>query len=190
MPRSSAKRDEFASAVQEIVIHDLSHNGLTLESVTISSLDQTDPTQLQERNVFDAGGQRAGTFICYESIFPDEIREFAANGAQVLVNISNDGWFGEHGMAGQLAETVWWYQDSRGYHTEALVTQRHALAAARAREDRAGEASALHHLGTFLGFRNRPTGGPEPLQRRAGADFEYHVQILRAWIYRPRDIDR
>src|SRR3954452_18963797 len=53
-----AKRDEFASAVQEIVIHDLAHNGLTLESVTISSLDQTDPTQLQERNVFDAQGLR------------------------------------------------------------------------------------------------------------------------------------
>jgi uncharacterized membrane protein YqiK len=53
-----AKRDEFASAVQQIVIHDLAHNGLTLESVTISSLDQTDPTQLQDRNVFDAQGLR------------------------------------------------------------------------------------------------------------------------------------
>ena len=41
-----AKRDEFASAVQEIVTHDLASNGLTLESVTISSLDQTDPSQL------------------------------------------------------------------------------------------------------------------------------------------------
>jgi flotillin len=53
-----AKRDEFASAVQEIVTHDLASNGLTLESVTISALDQTDPTQLQERNVFDAQGLR------------------------------------------------------------------------------------------------------------------------------------
>lgn len=53
-----AKRDEFASAVQQIVVHDLAHNGLTLESVTISSLDQTDPSQLQERNVFDAQGLR------------------------------------------------------------------------------------------------------------------------------------
>lgn len=52
------KRDEFASAVQEIVTHDLASNGLTLESVTISALDQTDPTQLQERNVFDAQGLR------------------------------------------------------------------------------------------------------------------------------------
>src|SRR5205814_6304252 len=53
-----AKRDEFASAVQEIVTHDLATNGLTLESVTISSLDQTDPSALQERNVFDAQGLR------------------------------------------------------------------------------------------------------------------------------------
>src|SRR5688572_4029669 len=53
-----AKRDEFASAVQAVVTHDLASNGLTLESVTISALDQTDPTQLQERNVFDAQGLR------------------------------------------------------------------------------------------------------------------------------------
>src|ERR687896_174480 len=53
-----SKRDEFASAVQQIVTHDLASNGLTLESVTISALDQTDPTQLQERNVFDAQGLR------------------------------------------------------------------------------------------------------------------------------------
>jgi flotillin len=53
-----SKRDEFASAVQQIVTHDLASNGLTLESVTISSLDQTDPSQLQERNVFDAQGLR------------------------------------------------------------------------------------------------------------------------------------
>lgn len=53
-----SKRDEFATSVQQIVIHDLAHNGLTLESVTISSLDQTDPAALQERNVFDAQGLR------------------------------------------------------------------------------------------------------------------------------------
>jgi len=41
------------------------------------------------------GGQKLGVFICYESIFPDEIRQFAANGAQVFVNVSNDGWFGD-----------------------------------------------------------------------------------------------
>jgi uncharacterized membrane protein YqiK len=53
-----SKRDEFAGKVQQIVTTDLASNGLTLESVTISALDQTDPSQLQERNVFDAQGLR------------------------------------------------------------------------------------------------------------------------------------
>ena len=48
-----------------------------------------------ERRVFDLHGTKTGVFICYESIFPDEVREFAANGGQVFVNISNDGWYGE-----------------------------------------------------------------------------------------------
>ena len=41
------------------------------------------------------------TFICYESIYPGEIREFARNGAQLLINISNDGWFGKSEAAEQ-----------------------------------------------------------------------------------------
>ncbi len=41
-----------------------------------------------------AGERRIGTFICYESAFPDAVRKFVAAGAGLLVNISNDGWFG------------------------------------------------------------------------------------------------
>ena len=44
-----------------------------------------------------AGSERLGTFICYESIFPDEVRLGPLQGAQVLVNISNDGWYGDSG---------------------------------------------------------------------------------------------
>jgi apolipoprotein N-acyltransferase len=42
-----------------------------------------------------------GTFICYEAIFPGEIRRFAANGAELLINISNDGWFGRSAAPAQ-----------------------------------------------------------------------------------------
>ena len=49
------------------------------------------------RSPLDAGGRRLGVFICYESIFPDEVRQFAVQGAQVFVNISNDGWYGDSG---------------------------------------------------------------------------------------------
>ena len=53
------------------------------------------------REPLDAGGTKMGAFICYESIFPDEIRQLAANGAQVFVNISNDGWYGDSGAYAQ-----------------------------------------------------------------------------------------
>ena len=39
-------------------------------------------------------GYTFGTFICYEAIYPGEVRHFAANGADLYINISNDGWFG------------------------------------------------------------------------------------------------
>ncbi len=52
----------------------------------------------------DAGGQRLGMFICYESIFPDEVRQGPLQGAQVLVNISNDGWYGDSGAWKQHLE--------------------------------------------------------------------------------------
>jgi apolipoprotein N-acyltransferase len=48
-----------------------------------------------ERQVFSTGGHRYGVFICYESIFGDEIRQFAQMNADVLVNISDDGWYGD-----------------------------------------------------------------------------------------------
>ena len=50
-----------------------------------------------DRTVFVLEGHRIGTFICYESVFPDEIRVFADRGAEVFINVSNDGWFGDTG---------------------------------------------------------------------------------------------
>jgi apolipoprotein N-acyltransferase len=40
------------------------------------------------------GGHRVGTFICYESAFPELVRRFADGGGEVLVNLTNDGYFG------------------------------------------------------------------------------------------------
>ena len=47
------------------------------------------------------GDFKFGTFICYEAIYPGEIRKFAAEGANLLINISNDGWFGKSAAAEQ-----------------------------------------------------------------------------------------
>jgi apolipoprotein N-acyltransferase len=53
------------------------------------------------RAPLDAGGTRLGVFICYESVFPSEVRQFANQGAQVFVNLSNDGWYGDSGAYAQ-----------------------------------------------------------------------------------------
>ncbi len=52
-------------------------------------------TRGQVRTVFLLNGHRYGVFICYEAVFADEVRQFARRGAQVLVNISDDGWYGD-----------------------------------------------------------------------------------------------
>jgi apolipoprotein N-acyltransferase len=49
----------------------------------------------RERTVFRLNGHRYGVFICYESVFADEVRQFSRLGAEVLVNISDDGWYGD-----------------------------------------------------------------------------------------------
>ncbi len=46
-------------------------------------------------------GYKFSVFICYEAIYPGEVRAFTARGAQILVNISNDGWFGTSAAAEQ-----------------------------------------------------------------------------------------
>ncbi len=45
-----------------------------------------------------------GIFICYEDIFPQLVRRLTLAGAQVLVNISNDSWFGDSAAARQELE--------------------------------------------------------------------------------------
>ncbi len=57
-------------------------------------------TRGTERNAFlldtqDGGRHRYGVFICYEAVFADEVRMFAKHGAEVFVNISDDGWYGD-----------------------------------------------------------------------------------------------
>jgi apolipoprotein N-acyltransferase len=52
------------------------------------------------------GEHRLGTFICYESVFPNFVRQFVSGGAEVLVNISNDGWFGRTAARAQHLSMV------------------------------------------------------------------------------------
>ena len=58
----------------------------------------------EERFVFESGNVRFSVLICYEAIFPRLVREFVDGGADVLVNITNDVWYGRTSMPSQHAQ--------------------------------------------------------------------------------------
>jgi apolipoprotein N-acyltransferase len=47
-----------------------------------------------EFTVFKCPNFQFGTTICWENIFADLVRRFVKNGAQFIVNITNEAWFG------------------------------------------------------------------------------------------------
>jgi apolipoprotein N-acyltransferase len=58
----------------------------------------------QHGSQYKVGNLSGGPFsvyICYEAIFPNEVRRFNLAGAQLFVNISDDGWFGGSGAPAQ-----------------------------------------------------------------------------------------
>lgn len=84
------KREEFASAVHTSVMTDLKHNGLTLESVTISKLDQTPPSALNPNNVFDAQGLRRIAQITNEASVERNKIEMEATKLMKLQGVEKD----------------------------------------------------------------------------------------------------
>jgi apolipoprotein N-acyltransferase len=57
-----------------------------------------------EQTIFDSGVGKFGVLICFESTFSGFTRRYVRNGADFLVNITNDGWFGNNQGPVQHAE--------------------------------------------------------------------------------------
>jgi apolipoprotein N-acyltransferase len=78
-----------------------------LPGVNIIPVMVGDFTPGAEYKLMQVSDVRFGVFICFESAFPSITREFARGGADVLINISNDGYLGHTPVMRQhLANTV------------------------------------------------------------------------------------
>jgi apolipoprotein N-acyltransferase len=82
--------------------------------------------------------------ICYESIYPDYVRQFTFKGAQVIFIITNDGW----------------WKETSGYQQHNMYAQLRAIESRRyiARAANTGISSIINHLGTIetsLGWNQR-----------------------------------
>jgi len=64
----NSDRESFIEEVTKFITQDLEQNGLKLETVTISQLDQTDPGTLKDNNIFDAQGKRTIAEITQEQL--------------------------------------------------------------------------------------------------------------------------
>jgi apolipoprotein N-acyltransferase len=81
-----------------------------------------------------AGGATlsAGVPICYELIFPDEVRRFVGAGAELLLAITNDAWYGRTGAPYQFlvmtamrsAETRVWTARAANTGVSAVIDDR------------------------------------------------------------------
>jgi apolipoprotein N-acyltransferase len=71
----------------------------------------------------EVDGHRIGGTICYEAIFPALVRRFAAEGAELLVNVTNDAWYGTTSAPYQhLAMAVFRAVENRRYLVRAANT--------------------------------------------------------------------
>ncbi len=60
----------------------------------------------EARTVFSGPEARFSALICYDSVFPGFVRSFVDRGAEFLVVITNDGWFGRTSGPYQHAESA------------------------------------------------------------------------------------
>lgn len=143
------RRDEFAERVKEHVKLDLESNGLLLESVTISELDQTDPTELSDNNVFDAQGKRKITEITAAAAVERNNLERAAEQAKKLQDVATRQKILElerqqaEAEAGQRTEIAKIQAEKSREAQEAVIAQEKAVEIARIEKDKALQAAEI-----------------------------------------------
>ena len=72
--------------------------------------------------IFSLPAGNFATLICFEDIFPELSRRFTKKGANFLVNITNDSWFGSSGASQHFAISIFRAVENRRYLLRAANT--------------------------------------------------------------------
>ncbi len=123
-----------------------------------------------EHKVFRANDHNFSVFICYESIFGDEVRTFVNNGAEVLINISDDGWYGDTGAPWQHLDMA---------RMRAIENRRWIL-----RDTNTGVTTAIdpHGRGIFIAPRHVRAAFNFPFNYRSDVTFYTRHGDWFAWL--------
>ena len=70
----------------------------------------------QDYSLMRIGDHPANAIICFEAVFPDLVRRFVREGSELIVNLTNDGWYGDSAAPYQhLAISRWRAIENRRY---------------------------------------------------------------------------
>ena len=124
----------------------------------------------QEYTVFDLGQARFGVTISYEVYFPTQVRRYIKGGADFLVNITNDAWYGRTAAPYQhLAMAVFRAVENNAYLVRAANT---------------GISAVVHPTGRVLAVSNLFEEGilVQTIRTRSGETFYTRYGDVFAWL--------
>ena len=124
----------------------------------------------QDYTVFDLGEVRFGVTISYEVYFPAQVRRYFQHGADILVNITNDAWYGRTAAPYQhLTMVVFRAVENNAYLIRAANT---------------GISAVVHPTGRVLAasdlFAERIL--VQTIRTRPGETFYSHFGDVFAWL--------
>ena len=103
---------------------------------------------------------RVGVPICYELLFPDLVRRFVKDGAELLLGITNDAWYGRTGAPYQfLVMTAMRSAETRVWTARAANTGVSAFIDARGKVRERTRIFERDFLVADVPLRAAPTGG-------------------------------
>jgi uncharacterized membrane protein YqiK len=173
----NTERDEFLADAMRLVGEDLKSNGLVLETVTISKLDQTDDRFLKAENIFDAQGKRKIAEITQQNLTErnrllregEHLRKQQDVAArQAVLELERLEHEAHARQSAEVAKSR--AEANRDAHVKTIETNKQVELAAVEKQKALELASRLHQQAVEIAEREKQERVAEAEQKRANAE--------------------